>query len=178
MVSRGKFMSYDLVKPFRALRFSPIFVFGAATGCSFFFLGAGLGLYNWTLPSRKWYRPIWRIFCFSWSGNRASYFSAFHTGDRASCLVTNSHQIFKFFICNSRKQSSDKWITIVLHIITIDFFLGAAIGQFASCCNKPEIGPLLLSGWLFNRLSLLSHIGQLTIHIIGCPIFKTKPGLP
>ena len=41
-------ISYYLVKPLRALCFSPIFVLGAATGCCFFVLGAGIGV--WLLP--------------------------------------------------------------------------------------------------------------------------------
>ena len=34
-LSDFKPISYDLVKPLRALRFSPIFVLGAASGCCF-----------------------------------------------------------------------------------------------------------------------------------------------
>ena len=45
-LSDFKPISYDLVKPLRALRFSPILVLGAGTGCCFFVLGAGIGLYG------------------------------------------------------------------------------------------------------------------------------------
>ena len=45
-LSDFKPISYDLVKPLRALLFSPILVRGAATGCCFFVLGAGIRLYG------------------------------------------------------------------------------------------------------------------------------------
>ena len=46
IVSVFKPISYDLVKPLRAFRFSPIFVRGTAIGCCFFILEAGIGLYG------------------------------------------------------------------------------------------------------------------------------------
>ena len=39
-------ISNDCVKPFRDLRFSLILVLGAGTGCCFFVLGTGIGLYS------------------------------------------------------------------------------------------------------------------------------------
>ena len=52
-LSDFKPISYDLVKPFRAVRFSPILVLGGATCCCFFPLGAGIGLYcGIGLPSK------------------------------------------------------------------------------------------------------------------------------
>ena len=114
-LSDFKQISYDLVKPLTALRFSPILVLGAGTGCCFFVLGAGIGLYGGMgLFSKNLINCLTHIFRGAGTGR----------GDRASCFFPYSTRFWSSSLVipdNNRLISS---LRLVFILLLYYFFIG------------------------------------------------------
>ena len=94
-------ISNDYVKPLRALRFSLILVLGAGTGCCFFVVGAGIGLYCGIGLASK-YCINCRTFLLLLGAGIGRAPPNSWSGDRAICFFPYINQILKFTHCDPR----------------------------------------------------------------------------